>query len=216
MPSAGGWGRREFVRTIAAVGTVGGIAGCTGGGDGDGDATPTPTPTETETAEPTESGSDGEEGASGDGSIESTVTEVNTIIEQLNRCGPDTDLCLESTNERFQNVDDIEYVENVSASSPEELESEAQRLRDEIERIHNDLRDKVPREINQQAVEQVGFELLDDPDAYESPEDFREGAQDVPNDRAAEAMNQAADGMERIEEALTGAAETLENAAGSA
>lgn len=222
MSSGSGWDRRGFVRTIVAVGAVGAVAGCSDGSGGDGDGGTDPTPTETQTSTETQTEApaagetDTESGAEGSGPIASAVDEANTIIEQMNHCGPQTDLCLENTNERLRNVEDIEYVEQVEASGPEEARQEAQRLRDEIERLHNDLREKVPQEINAQSQDQLGFDLIEDTDQYQTPEDFRQGAEELPNDRAKRAMRDAANGMERIEETLTMAADGLEEAADQA
>lgn len=225
MSSDGGWYRRGVVRTIAGVGAVGALAGCNSGdGDGSdgtdggsGDDGGTGGDGGTTTTQPEGNSSDGGEGMGGEpGSIEEAVDQANNVIGQINECGPETDLCLQSTNERLNHVEPIEFVEPVEASTPEEARQEAQRLRDEIDRLHNDITDKVPREINEQSLERAGFEIIEDVDQYETAEDFREDAPDMPNERARTAMEDAADGMERLENRLTTVADNLEAAADEA
>lgn len=207
--------RRRFVKALGAVGAVGTLAGCSGdGGDGsdgsDGDGEPTDTetdePTQTETETEADTETDGGGDSAGAGSLEGTVSSVNETIEMLNT---EEGQSLTTLNNRLQNVDGVEMIEEVSASSADEAQSEAERLRNEIDRIQTAIIDKVPREINAQA----GFELVD-PSAYESLDDLEQGAEDVPNDRAASAMREAAALGNLVEQELSSAADQLESAGG--
>lgn len=207
--------RRRFVKALGAVGAVGALAGCNGdGGDGsdgaDGDGEPTDTetdePTETETETEADTETDGGDGSTGGGSLEETVSSVNETIDELNN---KEDQSLTTLNSRLNNVDGVEMIEEVSASNAEEAQSEAERLRNEIDRIKTGIVDRVPREINAQA----GFELVD-PSAFETIDDLEQGAEDVPNDRAATAMREAAALGNLIEQELTSAADQLESAGG--
>lgn len=212
MGSKREWDRRAFVRAVVAVGGIGGVAGCIGSGeDGDGGSQ-----SGNELGAQMQVPSGGSSDGSGYGQTESlsgAVEAVNSIVEQLNHCGPETDHCLEQMNERLDNVEDIEYVENVEASSTDEARQEAQRLRGEIDRVQGELREKVPREINSVAQEQAGTDIIRNPDDLQSAEDFRTGAEKLSRiDRASTVLQETGNLMELVQVSLGSAADRLERA----
>jgi hypothetical protein len=211
--------RRRFVKTLAAAGAVGSLAGCSGGGDGDGDGgdggdggdptatetateaeTETATETETETATETESGNDFPE----DESLEDAVAGVNSTIETLNT---NEESSMATLNEGLENVEDVATIEQVSASSADEASSEAQRLRDEAERIVGEIIDKVPREINAVA----GFQIVN-PDDITPIEEMHQAADDAGNEDVKTALRDGANLAETVQSDLNTAADRLEAA----
>lgn len=200
MSSTGGVDRRGFVKRLGVVGSVVAVAGCGDGGndgDGDGDPTSTGTPTDTPTETPTETVPEGE-------SLSGAVSAVNETIASVN----EGETSLASLNEGLENVDPVAPIDPVEAETADAAGQEAQRLRDEADRVVAAIVDKVPREINAQA----GPLTLVDEETVETVQDLRDQAEEVGNDDASQALTDAADLADYIREELNAAADRLESA----
>lgn len=146
-------------------------------------------------------------------SITDAVAEANNVITELNS---DSERSLSTVNQGLENVDDIELIGEVQAETESEATEAASRLRDEVDRLREAMFTQVPKEINIQAQEEVGFDLVE-PDEINGPETARSSASDIEGlgdaaAQAAEALRAVADLYEKIESELTRVAGMLENA----
>jgi hypothetical protein len=225
--------RRRTVLALAGGSLSTALAGCLGG-DGDG-SSDTPTETEstpesnTETDEsedgtPSGDGTESEDGSGEDGTngessgepetVGEAVTQANDIIDRLNN---DPDGSLSSINERLANVEPVGLIDPVEAETESAAMEEASRLREEWNRVQEEIFTQVPKEINAQSQEEFDFKLIEDVDALQTAEDAREAAEGDASisQEAVDALNGAADIAEDIEAGLNEAATILESIAGS-
>lgn len=137
------------------------------------------------------------------------VTQANEIIDPLNN---DPDGSISSINGRLENVDPIDPIPSVEAETESEALEEADRLREEWNRVQDDIFTQVPKEINVQAQDEFGFDLIEDIDTIQTAEDAREAAEGDASisDAAVDALNNSADIADDIEAGLNNAANTLE------
>lgn len=148
-------------------------------------------------------------------SLEEAVQEANGIIETMNT---DEDGSLSTINQQLANVESVELISPVEADSASVAREEAQRLRDEFDRVEEEIFTQVPKEINAQAQDEFGFDLIQEPDSIQTAADARQEAQEgdaAISDEAVQALNGAADVADGIEEGLAAAANLLERAAES-
>lgn len=143
--------------------------------------------------------------------VADAVEEANAIVEEVNNGDPS----LSTTNEQLENVASVGLVDPVEAGTVAEAGEEAQRLRDEVERIKTDLFTLIPEEINAQSNEQFGFDLIDPENIpFENSDGMRDQADEVEglSEEAAAALNGGADLADGIEAALNNAADILDSA----
>lgn len=120
------------------------------------------------------------------------IAEVNAHLE-------------ETVNPGLEHVEGIDTVDPVEAETEAEAESEADRLEAEAERIQEEMFDRVPREMNEQAGRQVVS-----PDAIETPDDARDEAQDFYDTYSAIRPDSAEEGKEALMNAADFVEETNE------
>lgn len=211
---------------VGGAGAVGLLAGCIGDDGGDSpestptatpedtptptpEDTPTPTPEDTPTPTPedtpTQTPEDTPTPTPEDMSLEDVVANVNDTIETVNNAEENS---ISSLDEALENADPLDKFDPVEASTPEEAAQEAQRLRDQYDTLSIQMLQRTAEEIN--TVADMGIYQPDEIDGLEEARSQASTAEAL-NPDAAEAMWDAIDLVEYINEEITAAADSLEN-----
>ncbi|SER28474.1 hypothetical protein SAMN04489841_3545 [Natrinema salaciae] len=115
-------------------------------------------------------GDDGNDGSEGDDGNDNAAA-----VEEINAI-------VEDINAKLENVDPVGTIDELTESTADDLQDE--------------IFTQVVAEINAQAQEQIGADIADE---VSTPEEARAEAEEMPVDRATDALNNAADSVEEIQ-----------------
>lgn len=149
--------------------------------------------------------------------VSEAVVQANAVIEVLNT---DEEGSIATINASLEHMEGVDPIAPVEADSPVETAQEADRLREEVDRLTSEIFTQVPEEINIESQERSGIELLGaagtpPPEEIETPDDAREAADALPSlgadvEEAADALRATADIADAIDEQLHWAADLLD------